>query len=84
MPTINSIEANYRLYLSRISKQSTRKEYTMRFIDTANGLGLARLNSNNNYNVDNIHHTALGGYNFAQAIWSQLKNIPLFFTAIPS
>lgn len=54
------------------------------FIDTANGLGLARLNSNNNYNVDNIHHTALGGYNFAQAIWSQLKNIPLFYTAVPT
>ena len=31
MPTINTIEANYRLYLSRISKQSTRKDYTMRF-----------------------------------------------------
>lgn len=31
MPTINSIEASYRLYLSRISKQSTRKDYTMRF-----------------------------------------------------
>jgi len=31
MPTINTIEANYRLYLSRLSKQSTRKDYTMRF-----------------------------------------------------
>ena len=31
MPTINSIEAGYRLYLSRLSKQSTRKDYTMRF-----------------------------------------------------
>ena len=31
MPTINTIEANYRLYLSRISKQSTRKDYIMRF-----------------------------------------------------
>ena len=31
MPTINSIEANYRQYLSRFSKQSTRKDYTMRF-----------------------------------------------------
>lgn len=30
MPTINTIEASYRLYLSRISKQSTRKDYTMR------------------------------------------------------
>ena len=31
MPTINTIEANYRLYLSRFSKQYTRKDYTMRF-----------------------------------------------------
>lgn len=31
MPTINTIEANYRLFLSRLSKQSTRKDYTMRF-----------------------------------------------------
>lgn len=34
--------------------------------------------------VDQIHHTNLGGYNFAQAIWSQLKNIPLFYKAIPT
>lgn len=31
MPTINTIEASYRQYLSRLSKQSTRKDYTMRF-----------------------------------------------------
>ena len=31
MPTVNSIEANYRLFLSRLSKQSTRKDYIMRF-----------------------------------------------------
>lgn len=50
------------------------------------GMGFARLNgsSGNNYVVDNIHQTNLGGYNFAQAIWSQLKNIPLFYTQIPT
>ena len=48
------------------------------------GLGRARMNASNLYNVDQIHHTNLGGYNFAQAIWSQLKNIPLFYTAIPT
>lgn len=31
MPTINTIEANYRLFLSRLNKQSTRKDYSMRF-----------------------------------------------------
>lgn len=48
------------------------------------GMGYARMNANNNYNVDQIHQTNLGGYNFAQAIWSQLKNIPLFYTSIPT
>lgn len=50
------------------------------------GMGFARLNgpSGNNYVKDNIHHQDLGGYNFAQEIWSQLKNIPLFFTAVPT
>lgn len=48
------------------------------------GLGRARMNASNTYNVDQIHHTNLGGYNFAQAIWSQLKNIPLFYAAMPS
>ena len=47
------------------------------------GMGFARMNASNNYNVDQIHHTNLGGYNFAQAIWSKLKNIPLFYTSIP-
>lgn len=51
---------------------------------TVNGMGYARMNASNLYNVDQIHHTNLGGYNFAQAIWSQLKNIPLFYTSIPS
>lgn len=50
----------------------------------ANGMGYARSNASNNYQVDQIHHTNLGGYNFAQAIWSQLKNIPLFYTAVPT
>lgn len=49
-----------------------------------NGMGYARANASNNYQRDQIHHTELGGYNFAQAIWSQLKNVPLFYTAIPT
>lgn len=48
------------------------------------GMGYARMNASNAYNVDNIHQTNLGGYNFAQAIWSQLKNIPLFYTEEPT
>lgn len=48
------------------------------------GMGFARMNASNAYNTDQVHHTALGGYNFAQAIWSQLKIIPLFYTQIPT
>lgn len=44
------------------------------------GMGYARLNASNDYNVDQIHQSDLGGYNFAQAIWAFLKNIPLFYT----
>lgn len=50
----------------------------------ADGMGYARMAASNNYNVDSVHQTNLGGYNFAQAIWSRLKNIPLFYTAIPT
>lgn len=48
------------------------------------GMGLYRMQSSNLYNVDNVHHTDLGGYNLAQGIWGYLKNIPLWYTAIPS
>ena len=47
------------------------------------GMGYARMNASDDYNVDQVHHTELGGYNFAQSIWSKLKNIPLFYTQIP-
>jgi len=46
------------------------------------GLGLFREQASNLYNVDNIHHTELGGYNLAQGVWSYLKNIPLWYTEI--
>ena len=46
------------------------------------GFGYARMNASNDYNTDNVHHTNLGGYNFAQAIWAFLKNIPLFYQSI--
>lgn len=46
------------------------------------GMGLARMNASNDYNTDQIHQTDLGGYNFAQAIWAFLKNIPLFYQSI--
>ena len=71
MPTINTIEASYRLYLSRLNKQSTRKDYTMRFNVFLTWCSMER--------IDRLEEI-----NFAQAIWSQLKNIPLFYTSIPT
>lgn len=44
----------------------------------------ARMNASNAYNSDEIHHTALGGYNLALFVWYQLRNIPCWFTSIPS
>ena len=48
------------------------------------GMGLFRQQSNNLYDVDNIHHTELGGYNLAQGVWSYLKNIPLWYSEMPN
>lgn len=56
--------------------------YDVPFIAPCSNLGYARCNASNNYNVDQIHHTDLGGYNYALSIWSQLKNIPNFKTTI--
>lgn len=54
------------------------------YVGPFDGLGRARMNASNKYNADQIHHTALGGYNFAQAVWAQIKNIPLFYKTIPT
>ena len=49
------------------------------------GMGWARMNNamGISYNSDYIHHNALGGYNMAHGVWSQLKNIPLWYTEVP-
>lgn len=44
------------------------------------GLGYYRVTGNNNYIVDQIHMTDLGGYNIAKCFWSKLKNIPTLTT----
>ena len=56
------------------------------FISPNDNLGRAKVNSNqgNLYLVDNIHQTSLGGYILAEYIWYQLRNIPLFYTSIPT
>ena len=43
------------------------------------------INCNNpNYIVDQIHHTELGGYQYAKTIWAKLKNIPLKAISLPN
>ena len=38
---------------------------------------------NPQYIADHIHHTYLGGYQYAKTIWSKLKGIPLKATEVP-
>ena len=47
------------------------------------GMGLYRMQASELYNVDNIHYTDLGGYNLAQGVWAYLRNIPLWYDALP-
>ena len=56
------------------------------FVDANCNLGYAKLASSNGslYVVDSMHQTELGGYIYAENIWNQLKNIPLFYTALPN
>lgn len=53
------------------------------YLGVGSGLGYARISKNDEYTVDNIHQSYLGGYNLAQFIWSKLKDIPLWYTDIP-
>lgn len=48
------------------------------------GLGFERMISSNKYNVDQIHHTELGGYILGKFVWSRLKDVPLWYTEIPT
>lgn len=48
------------------------------------GLGFGRMISSNKYNVDQIHHTELGGYILGKFVWSRLKDIPLWHTEVPT
>lgn len=56
------------------------------YISPANGMGYAKLTSSSGslYVEDNIHQTNLGGYIMAENIWYQLRNIPLFYTELPT
>ena len=57
------------------------------FLNNNNNMGYAKLSDSTKgslYVSDNIHQTNLGGYIMAQNLWYQLRNIPLFYTTMPS
>ena len=71
-------------YYERVEKMREVCEINrVYFLGSGSGIGHARITVDKSYTVDNIHQTDLGGYNFARFIWSQLKNIPLWYTEIP-
>lgn len=61
-----------------------QKDYTDMLISVANYMGVPVINAgqksmineeNDQYLIDQIHHTELGGKQYAYTIWSELKNI---------
>jgi len=55
------------------------------YIPMGEGSGLGwQVAKKSEYVRDNIHHTMLGGYLLADFVWSELKDIPLMHTEIPS
>ena len=58
----------------------------VKFIAAPTNMGYAKLTASNkrDYVVDNIHQTELGGYIYAESIWAELRNVPLFRTVLPS
>lgn len=53
-----------------------------------NGVGMGKARGNGTYGdlfvTDNIHPTLLGGYNVALGVWYQLRNIPVFYSEMPT
>ena len=58
----------------------------VKFITAPTNMGYAKITASNkrDYVVDNIHQTELGGYIYAEAIWSELRTVPLFRSSLPT
>lgn len=57
------------------------------FLNNNSNMGYAKLadaTKGSLYVVDDLHQTDLGGYIMAENLWYQLRNIPLFYTSMPS
>lgn len=53
------------------------------YIGEPNMFGYGRM-KNGDYNVDTIHQNDIGGYNLAQFMWEKIKDIPLWYTSVPT
>lgn len=53
-------------------------------LGSSGNFGYYKQKSHPELTQDGVHPSDLGGYNLAQFIWSHLKNIPLWYTRIPT
>ena len=57
------------------------------FLNNNSNMGYAKISDSTKgltYVIDSIHQTQLGGYIMAENLWYQLRNIPLFYTTMPT
>jgi len=54
------------------------------FLKSSNNMGWGKLTSEkgSRYLIDHVHHSELGGYIYAQTIWYQLRNVPVFSSSV--
>ena len=82
IPTASPENKKY-YYQLLLQAEAVCKINRVYFFGHADGLGQARICKNTRFVWDNVHQTPIGGYNRALAIWSQLKNVPLFWSELP-
>lgn len=70
------------LHELRAMIQTVCNMYGVYYFDPNNALGWAK--KTNDYISDQVHYTALGGYVVAEYLWSKIKDIPLWRTAVPA
>lgn len=74
---------NHTQYEQRTSVRKVCELNNVKYIDMYEscGLGFYRQYYNRNLTQDGVHPSNIGGKNIAEYIWSQLKNMPLWYTS---
>lgn len=82
----NITEASHQYYTWAAMVEEICRLNRVHFIRSDNNMGYAKLTASDAsaYIRDNIHQTELGAYIMAQNIWYQLRNVPLFYTEMPT